>query len=78
MHQGQLNAAAWKNTVKTPAGQSVDRLTVRVERRYKKDDGVWESSSSYTLNELYALQHFVGSVIDRVLAYRVEDGDEVQ
>lgn len=49
---------------------------MRVERRYRTDAGTWESSSSYTLSELYAPQHFVGRVIDRTLAAQISTDGE--
>lgn len=76
--QGGLSAAAWKNSMKLPSGQTVERLSVRVERRYKNDKtGQWESTSSFSLPELYRLQHFVGRVIDRALAEGQEEAGEV-
>lgn len=76
--QGTLSAAAWNNSVKLPNGQSVERLSVRVERRYKNDKtGQWESTSSFSLAELYRLHHFVGRVIDRALAQSQDEQGEV-
>ncbi len=79
MTQGGLSAAAWNNTVRASSGQSVERLSVRLERRFKDKEGAWQSSSSYTLSELYQLSHFVGRVIDRAIAEARENqtGGEV-
>jgi hypothetical protein len=76
LQQGALSAAAWKNSRQTSDGRTFEGYSMRIERRYKDSDGNWKSSNSYTLRDLFALQHFVGSVIDAALSHG--DGGEGQ
>ena len=49
---GGLSAAVWKNPVKLGNGSDGNMLSVTLDRRYKDNQGEWQSSSSYRLNDL--------------------------
>lgn len=70
LNQGQINAAAWVNNVKTASGAEMEQLRVTIERRYPDKDGNWQSTNSYGLRELLELRHFLGSVIDKAVDHR--------
>ena len=52
---GGLNATVWENT-KRINGKDVPLKTVVIERRYKDANGEWQSSNSFTANDLPKLQ----------------------
>ncbi len=64
---GQVSAALWENEA-TVNGRSVRMLKVSVERRYKDKDGKWQSSGSFSRNEIpmaiYCLQKAFDTIIE--------------
>ena len=74
VQMGQLSAAAWTNKVERDNGSSFERISVKIEKRYRDSDGNWKSSTSYTPTELLRLQHFVGKVIDKVYDHQQASG----
>jgi len=75
LQQGSLSAAAWINTRKAGDGE-YEQLSVRVERRYKDRDDRWQSTNSYSVQELLQLRHFLGHVIDRALEEQRQERGE--
>lgn len=41
-----LRVAIWRNEARTANGQSVFRHSVKLEKRYRDDNGDWQDSSS--------------------------------
>jgi len=50
---GAIDAAVWKNTIK-PAKTDAEivSLSVTMERRYKDQDGQWQGTNSYRINDI--------------------------
>ena len=48
---GAISATVWKNA-KNIKGKDVDFRTVTLQRRYKDNNGDWQSSSSLGVNDL--------------------------
>ena len=62
---GALRIAAWKNTVQIN-GRDVERLSVRVERRYKDSDDRWQSTNSYSVSELFRMHCMMGNSLEEL------------
>ena len=65
---GQVSSAVWENQVQVK-GQSITILKATVQRRYKDHDGNWQSSGSFSRNEIplaiYCLQKSFEKIIEK-------------
>ena len=65
---GQVSSAVWENQVQVK-GQSITILKATVQRRYKDHDGNWQSSGSFSRNEIplaiYCLQKAFEQIIEK-------------
>lgn len=65
---GQVSSAVWENQVQVK-GQSITILKATVQRRYKDHDGNWQSSGSFSRNEIplaiYCLQEAFEKIIEK-------------
>ncbi len=65
---GQVSSAVWENQVQVK-GQSITILKATVQRRYKDHDGNWQSSGSFSRNEIplaiYCLQKAFEKIIEK-------------
>ena len=64
---GQVSCALWENEAKVN-GRSVTMLKVTVERRYKDKNDKWQSSGSFSRNEIplaiYCLQKAFEAIVE--------------
>ena len=64
---GQVSAALWENEA-TVNGRSVRMLKASVERRYKDKNDKWQSSSSFSRNEIplaiYCLEKAFEAIVE--------------
>ena len=64
---GQVSSAVWENEVDVK-GRTVTILKATVQRRYKDKDGKWQSSGSFSRNEIplavYCLQKAFEKIIE--------------
>ena len=49
---GGISAALWENKASLKDGRQIETLSVTLDRRYKDNDGQWQSSGSMRLNDL--------------------------
>ena len=49
---GTVTATVWQNQGKSRTGEPVGYRTVSLQRRYKDKNGVWQSASSFRVNDL--------------------------
>ncbi|MEK6984459.1 MAG: hypothetical protein AABX33_07840 [Nanoarchaeota archaeon] len=49
---GVITATVWQNQGKGRNGEMVAYRTVSLQRRYKDKNGVWQSASSFRVNDL--------------------------
>jgi len=49
---GAVSAAVWENKANLKDGRQIESLSVTIDRRYKDNDGSWQSSGSLKLNDL--------------------------
>ena len=64
---GQVSAALWENEIEVK-GKTITILKATVQRRYKDQDGNWQSSGSFSRNEIplaiYCLQKAFDKIIE--------------
>jgi len=64
---GQVSSALWENEIEVK-GKTVTILKATVQRRYKDKDGNWQSSGSFSRNEIplavYCLQQAFQRIIE--------------
>ena len=65
---GQVSSALWENQIQVK-GQTINILKATVQRRYKDQDGNWQSSGSFSRNEIplaiYCLQKAFEKIIEK-------------
>ncbi len=49
---GVVTATVWQNAGKGRSGEIVSYRTVSLQRRYKDKNGIWQSASSFRVNDL--------------------------
>ena len=49
---GGVSAALWMNKTTLKDGRQIESLSVTVDRRYKDNDGEWQSSGSLKENDI--------------------------
>jgi hypothetical protein len=63
---GQVSAALWANEVQMPRG-AVKILKATVQRRYKDRNGQWQSSASFSRNEIPLAIHCLEKAFARII-----------
>jgi len=75
---GQVSAALWENEIAAKNGGKVTVLKATVQRRYKDKDGNWQSSGSFSRNEIplaiYCLQKAFEKIIETQIDSANGDG----
>lgn len=65
---GQVASAVWENDIEVK-GKTITILKATVQRRYKDRDGNWQSSGSFSRNEIplavYCLQKAFDKIIEK-------------
>ena len=63
---GQVAAAVWANDVEVK-GRTVTILKATVQRRYTDKDGNWQSSGSFSRNEIPFAIHCLQKAFDKII-----------
>ena len=73
---GQVSAALWENEIEVN-GQKMTVLKATLDRRYRDKDGKWQSSQSFSRNEIpvaiYCLIRAFDAMVDKE---RLEAGNQ--
>jgi hypothetical protein len=69
---GQVSAAIWENEVQMPRG-AVKILKATVQRRYKDRNGEWQSSTSFSRNEIPLAIHCLQKAFERIIEIQNEE-----
>jgi len=69
---GQVSSALWENQVQVK-GASVTILKATVQRRYKDRNGEWQSSTSFSRNEIPLAIHCLQKAFEKIIEMQSED-----
>ena len=70
---GQVSSALWENQVQVK-GAAVTMLKATVQRRYKGRNGEWQSSGSFSRNEIPLAIHCLQKAFEKIIEMQTEDG----
>jgi len=73
---GGVTGALWKNKTTLKSGTEIETLSVSIDRRYKDNNGDWQSSSSFRLNDVPKLMLVLSKAYD-YMASKAEDNNGV-
>jgi len=76
---GQVSAALWENEVQMPRG-AVKILKATIQRRYRDKSGEWQSSGSFSRNELPLAIHCLQKAFEKIIELQNEEpgGNDVE
>ena len=63
---GAVSAALWENDIDVK-GKTVTILKATVQRRYKDQDGNWQSSGSFSRNEIPLAIHCLQKAFEKIV-----------
>ncbi len=66
---GQVASAVWENEVEV-SGRTVKILKATVQRRYKDKEGNWQSSGSFSRNEIPLAIYCLQKAFEKILEAR--------
>jgi hypothetical protein len=69
---GQVSSALWENQVQVK-GAAVTILKATVQRRYKGRNGEWQSSTSFSRNEIPLAIHCLQKAFEKIIEMQSED-----
>ena len=69
---GQVSTAIWANEVQMPRG-AVKILKATIQRRYKDKNGEWQSSGSFSRNEIPLAIHCLQKAFERIIELQNEE-----
>jgi len=69
---GQVSSAIWENEVQMPRG-TVKILKATVQRRYKDKGGTWQSSTSFSRNEIPLAIHCLQKAFEKIIEKQNEE-----
>ena len=69
---GQVSSALWENQIQVK-GAAVTILKATVQRRYKDRDGNWQSSSSFSRNEIPLAIHCLQKAFEKIIEIQSEN-----
>ena len=72
---GNIQAAIWRNEVEKD-GQTVVRHSVRIQKRFRKDDGSYENSDYYFPDELARLALVARKSYEFIVLTESKDAEE--
>ncbi len=76
---GQVSAAMWENGITAKNGSKVTVLKATVQRRYKDKDGNWQSSGSFSRNEIPLAIYCMQKAFEKIIETQIDsaNGDGV-
>ncbi len=69
---GQVASAVWQNTIQVK-GKAITILKATVQRRYKDKEGNWQSSGSFSRNEIPLAIHCLQQAFEKIIETQHED-----
>ena len=74
---GLVSAALWENKVTTKNGTEMDILKVTVQRRYKDKNDEWQSSNSFSRNDIPLAIYCLGKAFQKMVEERSFNSNEI-
>lgn len=71
---GQISSAVWRNQIQVK-GKVVMVLKATVQRRYKDKEGNWQSSGSFSRNEIPLAIHCLQQAFEKIIETQHEDSN---
>ena len=68
---GAVSSALWENEIEVN-GKTVTILKATVQRRYKDKDGNWQSSGSFSRNEIPLAVHCLQKAFEKIIEKQSE------
>ena len=68
---GAISAALWENDIDVK-GRTVTILKATVQRRYKDKDDIWQSSGSFSRNEIPLAVHCLQKAFEKIIEKQSE------
>lgn len=69
---GQVSSAVWENEVQMPRG-TVKILKATIQRRYKDKEGNWQSSGSFSRNEIPLAIYCPQKAFEKIIELQKEE-----
>jgi len=69
---GQVSSALWENEVQMPRG-TAKILKATVQRRYRDKSGNWQSSTSFSRNEIPLAIHCLQKAFEKIIEKQNEE-----
>ncbi len=69
---GQISSAVWRNQIQVK-GIAITVLKATVQRRYKDKEGNWQSSQSFSRNEIPLAIHCLQQAFEKIIETQHED-----
>ena len=73
---GQVSSAVWKNTIQVK-GKAVTILKATVQRRYMDKNNTWQSSGSFSRNEIPLAIHCLQQAFEKIIETQHEDSGNI-
>ena len=71
---GQISSAVWRNEIQVK-GKAISVLKATVQRRYMDKNGAWQSSGSFSRNEIPLAIHCLQQAFEKIIETQHEDSD---
>jgi len=69
---GQISSAVWRNQIQVK-GTAITVLKATVQRRYKDKEGNWQSSGSFSRNEIPLAIYCLQKAFEKIIETQHED-----
>ena len=71
---GQISSAVWQNNIQVK-GRIVTVLKATVQRRYMDKNNTWQSSGSFSRNEIPLAIHCLQQAFEKIIEMQQENSD---
>ncbi len=75
---GLVSAAVWENKIPGKNGGEVDILKATVQKRYKDKNGSWQSSSSFSRNDIPLAIYCLGKAFQAIIDEQNRGKDSIE
>lgn len=72
---GTVSAALWKNEITAKNGGKATILKATVQRRYKDKSGTWQSSTSFSRNEIPLAIYCLQKAFEKIIEVQIDSAN---